>query len=521
MADRFAFPPAPVEPGAPPAPDNGVRALVDDAVADGHGARVALVGPRGAVSYAELQRRVDGAAVRLRAAGVEPGERVALLLRDGVDFAAAFLGAIKLGAVAVPLSTRLAGADLAALLGDCGPRALVAEADLLAGAGAGSAAGTVLTARDLESGEGAGVAAAPVGPDAPAFWLYTSGTTGQPKAAMHRHRTLLAGGGYGRGVLGLEASDRVFATSKLFFAYALGNALLNPLAARASAYLLPEWPDPESVRGVLESFRPTLLFSVPTLYARLLRADLPRSALASVRACVSAGERLPADLYTGWCERFGVEILDGIGATETIFMVLSSRPGESRPGSTGRPVPGTAACLLDGEDRPVPDGEQGVLWVRAPSVAAGYWQREGPLRRAFVGEWFRTGDLYTRSADDHFVHGGRQDDLFKVAGQWVVPADIEAVAASHPDVLDAGVVGAEDAEGLLKPHLFVVAAAAAGPALRAELAALLEARLPRHARPREIAVVGELPRTATGKLQRFRLAEAARARAARPPRASE
>jgi len=515
MPDCFAFPPAPLDADAAPPSGNGVVDLVDSAVAEGHGARVALVEPGGATTYAELQRRVDGAAAALRAAGVQPEQRVALLLRDGVDFAAAFLGAIKLGAVAVPLSTRLAGADLRALLVDCQPRALVAEADLVAQAGADPGAAAVLTPDDLDGPVAAPLAAAAVGPDAAAFWLYTSGTTGRPKAAVHRHRTLLAGRGYARGVLGLEAGDRVFATSKLFFAYALGNALLNPLAARASAYLLPEWPEPESVRRVLESFRPTLVFSVPTLYARLLRAELPRASLAAVRACVSAGERLPPDLYGAWRARFGVEILDGIGATETVFMVLSSRPGESRAGSTGRPVPGAEVCLLDGDDRPVAEGEQGVLWVRAPSVAAGYWQRPEPSARAFVGEWFRTGDLYTRSADGHFVHGGRQDDLFKVAGQWVVPADVEAVAAGHPDVVDAGLVAAEDPEGLLKPYLFVVTAAPGrAEAVRAELAVLLEARVPRHARPREIVVVGELPRTATGKLQRFRLAEAVRERAA-------
>src|SRR5439155_919245 len=255
--------------------------------------------------------------------------------------------------------------------------------------------------------------------DAMAFWLYTSGTTGGPKAAIHRHRDLLACRHYGIDVLGATEEDRTFATSKLFFAYALGNALLVPLFVGARTFLDPRWAEPDAVARTVTAFRPTLFFSVPTFYARMLRAELPPDTFRSVRACVSAGERLPVDVYESWRERFGVEILDGLGATETIFMVLSNRPGRIRPGSAGTPVPGTEARLLDAAGREVADGVEGVLHVRTPSLSPSYWRRHAESRRAFVGDWFRTGDVCVRDADGSFHHLGREDDLFKVAGLWV------------------------------------------------------------------------------------------------------
>jgi benzoate-CoA ligase family protein len=425
-------------------------------------------------------------------------------------FAATFFAALKLGAVAVPLNTRLAPADLRTILGDGRPKVVVTGGSLAdAAAGAIDASPrTVATSFEqwIAGAPDAALAPLPVGLDAMAFWLYTSGTTGSPKAAMHGHRTLLAARHYGGGVLGVTADDRVFATSKLFFAYALGNALLIPLLSRASAYLHADWADPASAADVVRRYRPTLFFSVPTLYAALLRADLPADTFASARACVSAGERLPPDIYDAWRARFGVEILDGLGATETIFMVLANRPGQSRAGATGTPVPGTTVRLLDGDGREVPDDAPGVLHVRTPSASPAYWNRVDRSRRTFVGEWLRTGDVYRRDADGFYEHRGREDDLFKVAGQWVAPGELEAVARRHPDVVDAGAVGAEDAGGLVKPYVFVVPRdAAATTDLEAGVRRLFENALPRHRWPRGILVVPELPRTATGKLQRFRL----------------
>ena len=486
--------------------DNAAALFIDRPVDEGHGDRPALVTPSGAISYAALQRLTDRVAHGLRALGVEPEQRMAIRLLDGPAWAASFFGALKLGAVAVPLNTRLPPDALAAVLADCRPKVLVTEAtDVIDARALGAAV------RDFDSL----VADRPtspfplesVGPDAMACWLYTSGTTGTPKAAVHCHRTLPACRHYGIDVLGVTSADRIFATSRLFFPYALGNALLIPLFARAVAYLDPIWPDTTAVVRAMREFRPTLLFSVPTVYARLLRADLPVDTFRSARACVSAGERLPAELYEAWRARFGVEILDGIGATETVFMVLSNRPGQSRAGSSGVPVPGTEARVLDRDGRPVADGEEGVLWVRTPSQAAQYWKRLDQSRRTFVGEWFRTGDVYRREADGAHVHCGREDDFFKVAGQWVVPADVESVLLRHPAVLESGVVGAAEPGGLIKPFAFVVArdAGAEPDALRADLRRFLDGMLAPYQRPREIRIVAELPRTDTGKLQRFRL----------------
>ena len=494
--------------------DNAASVFIDQPVGEGVGSRAALVTPEGPCTYAELRRLVDRAGHALRDLGVEPEQRVALALADGVGFVAAFFAALKIGAVAVPLNPRLGDAALGALLADCRPKALVVDAELASAAAVARDHGTraVVTPADLLSRPAPeALEAEPVGLDAMAFWLYTSGTTGTPKAAVHAHRTLLACRHYGDGVLGVTAADRVFASSKLFFAYALGNALMIPLRARASAYLAPGWPDPGSVAAVLRDWRPTLFFSVPTFYAALLRAELPADAFASVRACVSAGERLPAEVYEAWRARFGVEIVEGLGATETVFMVLANRPGASRAGAVGLPVPGTEVELRDAAGAPVPDGTEGVLWVKTPSAAMGYYKRIDHTRRAFEGEWFRTGDVCRRDAGGFYVQSGREDDLFKVAGQWVAPADLEAVARRHRDVADAGAVGAEDERGLIKPVVFVVPRdpAVAPDTLAADVRRLIQGSLTRHQWPRRIAVVPELPRTATGKLQRFRLLEAA------------
>jgi benzoate-CoA ligase family protein len=489
--------------------DNAVSVFLDQPLAQGLGPRPALLTPGGACTYGELAGLAGRAGAALRRLGVETEQRVALLMPDGIGFAATFFGALRLGAVAVPLNTRLPEKDLRFILDDCRAKIVVAD-PVLAPVLGGQAGGRRVVSFDELVGavpSGSSVAAEPVGGDAMAFWLYTSGTTGSPKAAMHCHRNLIACHLYADGVLGVTAEDRVFSTSKLFFAYALGNALAIPLYAGGSTYLHPAWAEPAMVHAVLESYRPTLFFSVPTVYARLLQADLPADAFRSVRQCVSAGERLPAEIYHAWRERFGVEILDAVGATETIFMFVSNRPGLSRAGCSGTPSPGVEIRLLDTQGQPVPDGSQGVLWVKTPSAATGYWKRLDHTRRTFVGEWFRTGDVYVRDADGFYTHCGREDDFFKVAGQWVFPAQVEAAMLKHPGVLEAGVVGAEDAGGLIKTFAFVVPrdGGADTDRLAAELRRLAESSLPSHQRPREIRFVRELPRTATGKLQRFRL----------------
>jgi benzoate-CoA ligase family protein len=508
---------------------NAVTELLDAHEASGRSERPAIVTPERTWTYAEVLAASSRAGNALRALGVEPEQRVALLLNDGPSWVAVFFGALRIGAIAVPLNTRLGIEDYIAILSDSGARVLVAEAPFAAAIRArarelprlktiltpeASTAGSSLQELCARAAPAAEVE--PVGDDDMAFWLYTSGTTGVPKAAVHLHRDIGAGRHYGLEVLGVTGDDRVLATSRLFFAYALGTALLIPLLAGARTYLAPAWPEPASVAGAMQAFRPTLLFSVPTFYARMLRADLPADTFGSLRAAVSAGERLPAEIYHAYRDRFGVEILDGMGATETVFMVLSNRPGQSRPGSSGTPVPGTEVRLLDAEGREVAPGEEGVLHARTPSASPFYWKRVDHSRRTFVGEWFRTGDVYSRDADGFYFHHGREDDFFKVAGQWVAPAEVESALLSHPDVAEAGVVGMEEPGGLTKSFAFVVPKepVVAPERLVSEVAGLAAAKLASHQRPRAIYVVPELPRTATGKLQRFRLREQAAERAA-------
>ncbi len=499
---------------------NAVTAFLDDHLAAGRGDRPAIVTPERTWSYGEVLGSVNRVGHALRALGVEPEQRVALLMADGPAWVAVFFGALRIGAIAVPLSTRLSADEYVGLLRDSRAKVLVADAALveplserraqlphLRSVVSAAPAPGLTSLGDLCARVESELPPEPVSPDDTAYWLYTSGTTGDPKAAVHLHRGLLACPHYAVGVLGITAEDRILATSRLYFAYALSSALLNPFFTGAQTYLEPRWPDPALVAEALTRFRPTLFFSVPTFYARMLRADLPRDTFASLRSAVSAGERLPAEIYLAYRERYGVEILDGMGATETVFMVLSNRPGQSRPGSSGTPVLGTEARLLRADGREVAPGEGGVLHVKTPSASPRYWNRVDHSRCTFVGEWFRTGDVYTQDTDGFFYHHGREDDFFKVAGQWVAPADVESVLLSHPAVIDAGVVGAEEAGGLVKPFAFVVPRDQGMPseALIADLVGLAETKLVPHQRPRRVFVVTELPRTSTGKLQRFRL----------------
>jgi benzoate-CoA ligase family protein len=499
---------------------NAISAILDDALGGGAD-RPAVVGPDGAVSYRELLALVGRAGNALRGLGVEPEQRVALLLPDGLEWAAVFLGALRIGAVAVPFNTRLRPEEWVVMLRDSRARVLVADAELLATLRPAlvdvpylravvATGGTATSWQSLLTTASPACEPEPVSGDDMAFWLYTSGTTGGPKAAVHVHRSLLACRHFGIDVLRGGDEDRVLSTSRLFFAYALGNALLLPLYLGARTYLDPVWPEPARVLQTLRAFEPTLFFSVPTFYGRLLRAELPADAFCSVRVCVSAGERLPPELYFAWRKRFGVEMLDGLGTTETIFMVLSNRPGHSRAGSAGQPVPGSEIQLLDPGGRPVADGTAGMLHVRTPSAFSGYWNRLDVTRSAFSGEWFRTGDMLTRDADGFYYYDGRDDERFKVAGQWVKPGDVESALRSHPDVVEAGVVGAVAEGGLVKTVAFVVArqGCQAG-SLPDALAAHVAVELPSHQRPHRIHVVDELPRTVTGKLQRYVLRERA------------
>jgi benzoate-CoA ligase len=461
----------------------------------------------------------------LRDLAVGPEDRVLLVLLDGSEFVIAFLAALRLGAIPLPLNPLLPGSDLALAASDARARVAVLSSerasvatDLMAGAPeldrvvvAGDAASLEAIRCDVHpwdqllSGTGE-LPAHKTWEDSPGFWLCTSGTTGRPKLAMHRHIDLrLTAEGYAQEVLRLTAADRCLSVAPLFHAYGLGNSMTFPLSVGAAAILEPTRPPtPELVATLARSEQPTLFFSVPTFYAALLAADLPADSFASVRLAASAGEPLSADIYTRFLERFGVEILDGIGSTELTHIYVSNREGRVRPGTSGTPVGGYRVRLEDDEGREVPARQPGQLSVAGDSMATGYWCRTEATRNQFRGEWFRSGDIYARSADGFYSYLGRADDMLRVSGEWVSPAQVEAVLIEYPCVLEAAVVGASDAGGLTKPVAFVVP----NPGEEIDCDAVLEFCRPRLAgfkRPQRIIVVDELPKTPTGKIQRAKL----------------
>jgi benzoate-CoA ligase len=348
--------------------------------------------------------------------------------------------------------------------------------------------------------------------DDAAFWLYSSGSTGAPKGCVHRHQDMVVTSEcYAKGVLGIRAEDRFFSVAKLFFAYGLGNGLYFPLSVGATAILLPGAPTATNVYEVIEAHRPTLLFSVPTGFAMLLahhRPDgVPDFDLSTVRLAISAGEALPPALYDRFKERFGIDILDGIGSTETLHMFISNRPDVIRPGSSGLVIPGYEARLLDDQNRPVPIGDIGNLLIKGDSICTSYWNKHEKTRQTMEGYWIRTGDKYYQDHDGFFWYAGRTDDMLKVGGLWVSPVEVENALLEHPSVLECAVVGREDGDALIKPEAFVVVrpGVRGEPDLARELDQFVRTRLAEYKRPRWIQFVETLPRTATGKLQRFKL----------------
>src|SRR5882757_368179 len=416
--------------------------LVDRQVEAGHGDRPAVIGPTGTWTYAQLAAEVAACAAGLRALGVRPEERIVLFCADRIELLAGYLGALRMGAVPVPVSTMYRDTELAELLVDSRARMLLtspefadtARAAVTLTGGAvplirtddtpGGADTEISWTRLAEAGAAESTELYPTWAESTAFWLYTSGTTGVPKAAMHRHGSVAyVAEHYGKQVLGIRPEDRCFSVAKLFFAYGLGNSALFPLSAGATTILEPARPTPEVVAEALAKHQPTLFFGVPTFYAAVLAADLPADTFASVRLCASAGEPLPAELYKRFTSRFGVDIIDGIGSTEALHIFLSNAPGEVRPGTTGRPVPGYDLRLVDDDDQPVPIGTPGNLQLRGGSLTTGYWCRTETTRAAFLGEWLRTGDTYVVDDEGYYSCLGRSNDMIKAGGIWVSPGE--------------------------------------------------------------------------------------------------
>jgi benzoate-CoA ligase len=492
---------------------NAAEWFVGRHVRAGRGPRLALVTDGGWVTYEELDLAVRRFAAALIEAGARQGDRVALLLPDTPTLCVAFWGAIAAGAVAVPINPLLLPHEQRKIIGDCAPRVVVADAlgSALEGGGERPFA-TIWTGENARARAAAGPTApyASTHRDAMAFFLYSSGTTGAPKGVVHlQHDMWICCETYSKSVLGITESDRCFSVAKLFFAYGLGNAQYFPLHVGASAVLLSGRPTPEAIFEQVRRHQPTLFFGVPTAYANMLAAmDAGASfTFASVRACVSAGESLPKGVFERWRERTGLEILDGIGTTEIGHIFLSNRAAACRPGSSGIPVPGYEVRLVDEGGSDVVRGELGDLLVRGDSIMPGYWNRPEATARTLCGEWIATGDKYAQDADGYFFHRGRSDDMLKVGGIWVSPVEVEGVIASHPAVLECAVVGERDDDGLVKAHAYVTLrpGAAAPVDIQAAIKDFARAELAPYKCPRRVTVVPELPKTATGKTQRYRL----------------
>jgi benzoate-CoA ligase family protein len=510
---------------------NSCAWLVDRNVEAGNGHRVAIVSGEQRITYAELLESVQAAAAGFRRLGVRPEERVLLILKDGPELAIGILAAMRIGAVALPVNPLLPRKDLTGIARDARARcavvdggahpllaALSAEApDLnavirvgVAVDGGADSAGPLWI--DLMAAGGNGSVDATT-TESPCFWLCTSGTTGRPKLAMHRHadvRTTCEG--YAAEVLDVQPNDGHLSVAPMFHAYGFGNSLAFPLAAGAQTILEPTRPPtPALVATLMQRHHPTLFFAVPTFYSALLASDLPADTFAPLREAVSAGESLPGELFLRFRDRFGVEILDGIGSTEMTHIFISNRRGAAVPGASGTPVRGHQVRILDDDGASVDVGVPGQLWVSGDAAATGYWCRGEESRRTFVGAWVATGDLYAVDDDGVYRHLGRRDDMLKVGGEWVSPAEVESVLLGHVDIAEVAVVGALGADGLMRAVAFAVPRS--GTVLDLDdILARCRAELAGYKRPRRLLVVDALPKTATGKIIRAELrAEAARA----------
>jgi benzoate-CoA ligase family protein len=505
-------------------PFNVCDYLLDRHIRAGRGDRLALTGVAGGVSYAELAERVGRAAGGLRSLGLQAEQRVVMVMADSPEFVIVYLAAMRIGAVPVPISTMLRADGIAEILADSRARVVAASAqylDLVAGALGRPGTGEVMavvTDDAVLSRAVAGLAATALGrlpggadgiypttADSPAFWLYTSGTTGTPKGAMHRHGSVkVVCETYGAQVLGITPDDRCLSAAKAFFAYGLGNSVLFPMSAGAAAVLEPSPSRPEIMAERAGFYAATLFFAGPTFFSNMLRVGLPADALAGVRLAASAGEALPAALYQRWTSHFGIDILDGIGMTEMLHIFLSNRPGQVRAGTTGVAVPGYDLRVLGENGLEVPPGTPGTLFVRGESAATGYWSRYDASRQVFQGEWLRSGDTYVVDADGYYSCLGRTGDMLKASGIWVAPAEVESRLLDHADVAQAVVVAAADADGLEKPVAFVQL----NPGGLVDEETLIEfcrSGLPSFKRPRRIVFVAGYPTTATGKIRRVEL----------------
>jgi benzoate-CoA ligase family protein len=503
---------------------NAAAHFLDRHIAEGRGGRAAFRFAGRAVTYAEIALRANRVGNALLARGVQIEQRVLLALPDRPEFAEAFWGAMKIGAVPVPVSEALPAEEMAFLLHDSRARAVVASEEAVAVILAVRARCPALEAVITVGGRRRGAleyerllerASPELEPadttrDDVALWGYTSGSTGRPKAAVHLHHDLVhAAELVGRGTFGIGPDDLIFSASKLHFAFGLGNSLYFPALVGAASLLVPERLEAERILELIAAERPTVLFAVATVYRRLLQvAEAERRFdCSSLRLCVSSGEALPPGVFHAWRSRFGRELLDVVGSTEALHDYIANRPGEARAGSSGRIIPGYEARLVDDAGRPVAPGMVGQLLIRGDSTAAGYWNRHERTKATMLGEWLRTGDMFYQDTDGYYYFCGRTDDMLKVGGMWVSPTEVEACLGEHAAIAEVAVIGRGDADGLTKPHAYCVLreGVSGSDALAAELRESVRTRLGGYKSPRWIDFVSDLPRTATGKIQRFAL----------------
>ncbi|MBV8840196.1 MAG: benzoate-CoA ligase family protein [Alphaproteobacteria bacterium] len=502
---------------------NAAVDMVDRNVAQGRAAKTAFIDPARRLTYGALAEAAARVGPMLERLGLKREDRFAMIMLDTIDFPILFWGAIRAGIIPIPLNTLLPVEQFRYILEDSRAKALFVSPPFLkiaesAMAGlpptklivVGDGATTYPNFGKLLEAE-APAAPASTSPDEVAFWLYSSGSTGMPKGVRHVHTSPMQTAKlYGQGVLGITADDLCFSAGKLYHAYGLGNGMSFPMSVGATAALLPDRPTPAAIFEVLRREQPTLFFGAPTIYAMMLAdaACAAENGSQRLRWCVSAAEALPEHVGTEWKKRFGVDILDGIGSTEMLHIFVSNQPGRLRYGTTGVAVHGYDLRIVDDKGADVPDGELGELLVRGPTAAEGYWNQREKTRRTFEGEWTRTGDIYVRDADGMYRYCGRNDDMFKTSGLWVSPFDVESALITHPAVLEAAVVPKEDSDGLLRPKAYITLkdANAADPAtLREALKEHVKQQVGMWKYPRWIDFVDSLPKTATGKIQRFKL----------------